>query len=306
MSLYHRYRPQVFDDVVGNQQTVNTLQADLEKKDRPHAMLLHGPTGCGKTTLGRITASVLDSKGRDFNEIDITDLRGIDNIREIRQRSQFKPMESKCTVWLLDEVHRATPDAQSALLKILEDSPAHVYFILATTDPQKLLPTILSRCSQYEVKRLDEKQMFRLLRRVVKSEERKLDDSVYDQIVMDSMGHPRNALQILDQVLAVDEAQQLEVAKHSAEQQNKTIELCRVLIDRAHWKKVSSVLGGLKDEDPEKVRYAILGYCQVVVLNSSDESKRDVAAIIIEEFMAPLYSCGAAGLVFHCYSVTKR
>src|SRR5690606_35672662 len=157
-----------------------------------------------------------------INAIDPADFRGIDTIREIRKQSGFQPLESTCRVWILDECHRLTNDSQSALLKILEDTPKHAYFVLCTTDPQKLLPTIRGRCADYQVRPLSEQQMRILLRRVVKAEGESLERKVYDQIVQDSMGHPRNALQILNQVLAVSPEKRLTVAKRAAEAQSKT------------------------------------------------------------------------------------
>jgi DNA polymerase-3 subunit gamma/tau len=193
-----------------------------------------------------------------------------------------------------------TGDAQTALLKALEDTPSHVYYILCTTEPQKLLPTIRGRCAQYQVQPLSEKDMKKLLRRVVKAEEESLSKEIYDQIVQDSLGHPRNALQILSQVLSVDGDKRLAMAKRTAETQSKTIELCRALVSGDSWKKVSGILKGLKDEDPEGVRRAVLGYCQAILLGD----KPDVsAASVMEEFLEPFYNTGFPGLTFACYSV---
>lgn len=301
MSLYHKYRPQSFSEIRGNKDTVIALQAELQKEDKSHAFLLTGPTGCGKTTLGRIIAKELGAHGNDFREVDSADFRGIDTIREIRKQSQFKPLEGPCRVWLLDEVHRLTSDGQSALLKALEDTPSHVYYILATTDPQKLLNTIKGRCAQYTVAPLKEKEMYRLLKTVVKKEGKSLTQDVYEQIIQDSQGHPRNALQILDKVLGVSPEKRLELAKQAAEQQSQVIELCRALLSSAGWKKIANILTGLKDEDPEKIRRAVLGYCQAVLL----KGENDRAGLIMEEFIEPFYNSGWPGLVFACYSIVK-
>lgn len=142
--------------------------------------------------------------------------------------------------------------------------------------------------------------MKKLLRRVVKAEKEKLSKKVYDQIIQDSMGHPRNALQILAQVLAVDESGRLDIAKKTAEIQSKTIELCRALYSGAPWKKIAGILKGLKDEDAEQVRRAILGYGQAILLNGKMNNN---AAIVMEEFVEPFYNSGFPGLVFACYSV---
>jgi DNA polymerase III gamma/tau subunit len=298
-----KYRPKSFDDIIGNEDTIQVLRNQLagdSKQPISRSLLFHGPTGCGKTTLGRIVANELGAKGNDLREIDSADFRGIDTIRDIRRQSTYKPLEGPCRVWILDECHKMTGDAQTALLKALEDTPSHIYYILCTTDPQKLLPTIRGRCAQYQVRPLSDREMKILLRRVVKAEKESLSKEIYEQIIQDCMGHPRNALQVLAQVLSVDGDKRLAVAKRTAEVQSKTIELCRALVKRASWKEVARILKGLKDEDPEGVRRAVLGYCQAILLGD----KPDVsAASVMEEFIEPFYNTGFPGLTFACYSV---
>ncbi|TET23413.1 MAG: AAA family ATPase [Candidatus Cloacimonadota bacterium] len=300
MSLYHKYRPTELTSIVGNQGVVESLSGML-KKDTPHVFLLTGPTGCGKTTIGRIIATELGAVGSDFAEMDTADFRGIDTIRKIRETAHFSPLNSTCRVWLMDECHKLTGDAQSALLKILEDTPKHVYFILCTTDPQKLLPTIKGRCSLFEMAPLEEKEMFSLLRKVIKAEDEVLEKVVYDQIIQDSFGHPRNALQILDKVLRVDPENRLAVATKAAENQSQSIELCRILLKGGGWKRVREILKGLKNEDPESIRRHVLGYCQSVLLNGD----ADNAGLVMEEMIEPFYNTGFPGLVFACYSIVK-
>ena len=303
MSLYLKYRPKTLEDVIGNAEIVSSLDNMLaDKKACPHSFLLTGPTGCGKTTIGRIIAERLDCKGQDFREVDSADFRGIDTVREIRKQAQYRPLESSCRVWLIDECHKMTNDAQNALLKILEDTPARVYFILCTTDPQKLLNTIKGRCSTFMVKLLTEDQMLKLLRHVVRSEGERLQKLVFEQIVQDSLGHPRNALQTLDQVLRVDQEKRLETAKQSAEEQSQSIELCRALIGGKSWGVVCKILNGIKDQDPESIRRHVLGYTQAVLLKNDNER----AGLILEEFIEPFFNSGFPQLVYACYSVTKK
>lgn len=301
--LYLKYRPNSLDEIIGNEEIVQLLKEQLSKNSKqpiPHSLLFHGPTGCGKTTLGRIVAHELGAKGNDIREIDSADFRGIDTIRDIRKQSTYKPLEGPCRVWILDECHKMTGDAQTALLKALEDTPNHIYYILCTTEPQKLLPTIRGRCSQYQVQPLTEKNMKKLLRRVVKAEKESLSKEIYDQIIQDSFGHPRNALQILAQVLSVREEDRMKVAKKTAETQSKTIELCRALTSGWEpWHKIATILKGLKDEDPEQIRRAILGYCQAILLGNSPSP---FIARIMEEFIEPFYNTGFPGLTLACYS----
>ena len=302
MSLYNKYRPQSFDEIIGNEEAVLTLQSLLSKPDCPHAFLITGETGCGKTTIGRIIARMLGCKGGDYHEIDSSSFRGIDTIREIRQQSNYMPLEGPCQVWLLDEAAKNSNDAQHALLKALEDPPSYVYYILCTTDPQKLLPTIRGRCSEFSVHPLNENQMFQLLRHAVKGEGESLSKSIYEQIAQDSLGHPRNALQILEQVLAVEPEQRLNVAKRSAETQSQVIELCRALMSGSGWKKVSVILSELTNEEPETIRRAVLGYCQSILLKEDNVR----AGMVMEQFISPFYDSGWPQVVFAAYSVVKE
>lgn len=301
MSLYLKYRPTSLDEIFGNEIVKESLIKALQGKDCPHAFLLHGFKGCGKTTIGRIIAKELNCSESDFHELDSADFRGIDTIREIRKRCQLMAMQGDVIVWLLDECHQISKDGQHALLKLLEDTPKHVYLILCTTDPQKLLLTIRDRCMQLEVKPLSEKQMIRLLHKIVHSENERLDKEIYEQIIQDSLCHPRAALQILDQVLSVSPDLRLKVAEKQAERQNQSIELCRALLQNTGWKKVQNILNGLKNEEPETIRRMVLGYCQAVLLKNDNEK----AGLIMEEFIEPFFNTGFAGLVYACYSIVK-
>ena len=302
MSLYHKYRPQTLEEVQGNKNIIEPLSRMLNTKDS-QAFLLHGPTGCGKTTIGRIIANELGCRGNDLREINAADFRGIDTIRDLRSKVQFKALEGDCQVWIVDECHKLSNDAQNAFLKLLEDPPKNVYFILCTTEPEKLLKTIKGRCSIYQVSLLSDHEMMLLLRRVVKGEEETLPKPVYNQIIQDSLGHPRNALQILEQVLLVEPESRLEVAKRAELEKSESIELCRSLLKGEGWKKISGILTGLKDQEPESIRRHVLGYAQSVLLSGQDNER---CGLILEEFLEPIFTNGFPQLVYMAYTVTKN
>jgi hypothetical protein len=129
-----------------------------------------------------------------------------------------------------------------------------------------------------------------------------LESIIYEQIIQDSLGHPRNALQILEQVLSVPEEQRLQVAKRTAEQQSESIELCRALLGNSGWMKTATILSGLKDQEPESIRRHVLGYCQAILLKADNPK----AGLVMELFIEPFYNTGFPGLVFACYSVVKN
>jgi DNA polymerase III subunit gamma/tau len=303
MSLYQKHRPDEFSKIRGNSDTVEALTGMLSKPETcPHSFLLYGQTGCGKTTIARIIAKVLNVDKMDTSEIDSADFRGIDTIREIRKNCQFKALKSRYRVYILDEVQQLSKDAQSALLKILEDTPKHVFFILCTTDPQKLLPTLKARCSQFQVKPLEEIEMKGLLKKIAREENDSISKEVLEQIVLESQGLPRNAIQILEQVLNVEPEKRMEATKQATFEQSESISLCRALIGKAPWNTIKVILEGLKQQEPETIRRVVLGYAQSILL----KSKNDRAALIIEEFLEPTYNSGFPQIVYACYTVCNN
>ena len=303
MSLHIDYRPATLKEVEGNRSTVEALQAILSReKDLPHAFLFLGPSGCGKTTLGRIVANELGCAQADMREVDVADFRGIDTIRDIRQQARLKPMAGPVRVWLLDEVHRMTVDAMNALLKILEDTPPHVFFILCTTDPEKLLKTIISRCMTFSVGPLSERQTTRLLQRIVKAEGVEgFPEEAYRQLHAASQGHPRRAVVELDRIIDLDPKSILKAIEQSSKDEALGIDLCRALLKREPWGKVAAVLRGLQDQEEESLRRMVLGYMNAVLLKEDNQQ----AAQVIECFKGHFFDCGKAGLTQAAYDAVS-
>jgi DNA polymerase-3 subunit gamma/tau len=302
MELYKKYRPKDFKDVIGQEHVVKPLQKMIEKDNVPHAILLCGPKGCGKTTLGRIIRKKLKCSKWDFSEANCANNRGIDFIRSIERTANLAPMKGETKVWLLDESHMLTGESQDAALKCLEDTPSHVYFILATTDPQKLKKTVRSRCTEYPIRAFDSASLRTLIKKVCKGEKKKLSEEVEDKIITTSDNSARNALVLLEKVLVLsDEEDQLEtISKSSSEM--AAIQIARALFDpRTKWADMATILKATETEEPESIRYLILSYARTVLLGGGKNAGR--AFTVLSIFRDDFYSCKKAGLAMCCYEV---
>jgi len=294
------YRPRTLKEVRGNETTIKALEAVLARKveNIPHTIMLCGPSGCGKTTLARIIAREIGCVGEDFVEMDIADFRGIETARELRRNMNYRPMEGRCRVYLLDESHRLTSDAQEAMLKAFEDTPPHVYFILATTDPNKLKPTVRNRCTTFEVSPLSTREMKGLLEEILALEKVKIPGAAMDAIVDNCLGSPRNALQLLEKIIDMDPADMALAVEKTAADQSQVIDLCRALIKGEKWGVVAKILKGLEEQEPETVRHGVLGYCASILLKEDNKQ----AFLVADSFRKPFYeSGGKAGLILACY-----
>lgn len=312
MPLQTIYRPDRLDTFAGNEESVNSLKSALNREeDIPHAFLFTGPSGTGKTTLARIVKNVLECEGADYIELNGADFRGIDTIRSMRRQASLKAMNGKCRIWLLDECHQLSGDAQEALLKLLEDAPNHSYFILATTDPQKLKTTLKRRCFQIQLSPLSNSGMKDLLKSVIEKEGLNEDDfnkKILNSIHEKSDGSPGRALGLLDSIIDLDpEEQQVVIDKHIKNEQ-EAIDLCRKLSkvagsgDPKDWKTIAKILSNLKEsgEDAEGIRLLMMAYCQSALLKNDNPQLGLVACELID---TNFYYTKFAGLVVKCYEI---
>jgi DNA polymerase-3 subunit gamma/tau len=301
--LYKKYRPKTLKQMVGQDLAVKALQKMLEAGTVPHTLLFSGPSGCGKTTLARILKKALECSNEDFVEINCADFRGVDMVREIRQRMSLHPMLGKVRIWLIDEAHQLTKDAQNALLKMLEDTPAHVYFMLATTDPNKLANTIRTRSMEVRVLSLPPKVCIALLQKICAAESVQVSEEVLERIAEYSEGSARKALVLLGQVIALDDDEERLQAVLSNETKQQAIELARALINpRGKWADVAKLLKAI-DEDPESLRYMVLGYASSVLLGGGALAAR--AYLVVTAFRDNFYDSKKAGLVAACFEVMR-
>jgi DNA polymerase-3 subunit gamma/tau len=302
--LYKLYRPRSLDDVIGNDVAVSFLRDVLEGDAVPHTLLFHGPSGCGKTTLARIVSRELNCSKLDLHEMNCSSFRGIDTIREITRTMILAPTAGDVRVWILDEFHQMSKDGQNAALKILEDTPDHVYFLLCTTDPQKLLPAIRSRATSVECEPLSLNEMEKLVKLVCRKEEIKLDSKVLDKLIELAEGRARTALVMLGKVSKLSKEQQIKALQHAKDEENVAIDLCRLLVNkkgRPSWKAVAKCLKDLKEET-EAVRWAVLGYARSGLVDGWCDP--DLCEEVISLFQDNFWDSKDAGLAAACYRVT--
>ena len=305
MPLHISYRPTTLDELIGNDSIRSSLKTLLAREDRPHAFLFTGPSGTGKTTLGRIIANMLHCEFEDLQEFNSANTRGIDTIREISQNSHYSALIGKVKVYVLDEFHQVLAAAANALLKVLEDCPKHVYFILCTTEPDKLLATIRNRCTTYQTSLLTNIQMQKLLNWVLKKEGvNDFSEKVLKEIVRVSEGCPRQALVVLDSVIdIVDEKEALEAVSFVTVGEAEVIDICRAIMNKQSWKSIKGkVKEVLSKTEPEKLRYAVLGYMSSVLLSKDND---DRISELIDIFSENSYSSGRAGVINQIYLSCK-
>ena len=205
-ALYRKYRPQTFTDIVGQNHIVSVLKNAIDKDQISHAYLFYGSRGTGKTSIAKIFANevngneIYQKENVDIIEIDAASNNGVDEVRDIKEAIKFLPTEGKYKVYIVDEVHMLTTAAFNALLKTLEEPPAHVIFILATTEIHKIPATILSRCQRFEFKNLSQEQLIDRLRYIAKEENLVIEDEAIEKIATLAKGGLRDAISILDQV----------------------------------------------------------------------------------------------------------
>jgi DNA polymerase-3 subunit gamma/tau len=220
--LYRKYRPQSFDEIIGQEHIVQTLTNAIKSGSTSHAYLFTGPRGSGKTTMARLFAKAINcekpvngepcnkcdscteimaAKSLDLIEIDAASHTGVDEIRDLISGIKFAPVKSKYKIFIIDECHQLSKSAANALLKTLEEPPAHAIFLLATTESHKMIPTIISRCQRFDFKRLLIPEIIKKMEFILKKEGIKFEESALSLIALNARGSFRDAESLLDKCI---------------------------------------------------------------------------------------------------------
>lgn len=305
VELYRKHRPLQFAGLLGQGEALTMLKS-MGPDKFPHALLFTGPSGCGKTTAARILRTKLGCGDADFFEINSADNRGIDEARKLIAYLGLMPRAGKCKVYLIDEVHKMTTDAQNAMLKVLEDTPPHCYFILASSEPAKLIKAIKTRCTEIKFKAVAANLLAKLVTETAKLEKKEVGENVAKKIAEYAEGSPRKALVLLHQCLGMpDDATRLK-SLEKPEMQASGFEIAQALVQRKDWKEISVLLKKAEDEEAEGIRRIILGYCKSCLLGKIDDRIWNIMLC----FKEPTYNWGPGAewhaLVTCCYEAAVK
>jgi DNA polymerase-3 subunit gamma/tau len=297
VALYRKYRPATFADVVGQEHVTEPLSTALAARRINHAYLFSGPRGCGKTSSARILARSLNceqgptptpcgvcdscvalapngSGSVDVTELDAASHGGVDDTRELRDRAFYAPAQSRYRIFIVDEAHMVTTAGFNALLKIVEEPPEHLIFVFATTEPEKVLPTIRSRTHHYPFRLLAPRTMRSLLEHICAQEDVTVDDAVYPLVIRAGGGSPRDTLSVLDQLLAGAEGNRVEYRRALALLGATDVALIDVAVDALAAGDAAALFGAVEavidaGHDPRRFATDLLDrFRDLIVLQS--------------------------------------
>ena len=300
--LYQKVRPNSLSEVIGNEVAVKAVENFLKNKEKPHTILFRGPSGCGKTTLARILALELGCEPSNIIEKNAAQDRGIEMARAVESLTQNRPIIGDVRVIIYDEAHMLTREAQNGLLKVFEDTPQWQYHILCSTDPNKIIKTLLNRCLQIEVNPLGREEIIDLL---VDAFERAGLESismvVCREIAKKVDGCPREALMLLEKQNGMAEDDALDAINSYRSAEATVIDLCRLIANQKRWSEITKTFKLLKDVDVETIRYGMLGYLASCLEGSSSVDDARKYALMIHELKESTFYSQRAGLLSQIY-----
>lgn len=311
LDLYKKHRPKKLEDVIGQDAALASIRKAIARQKIPHCILFTGPTGVGKTTLGRIMRRILKCSKMDYHEKDCTtEGSPLDYVRSLVNSIHKCPMGGEVSIWFLEEFQSLARAgfSQQALLKLIEDCPDHVYFILATTDPEKINKALRGRATEIRLNAISEQHLKELVVKVANTEKMTITQKVIGSIAEAAEGSARKALVILEAVGSLSgEKAQLEAIDKASATKDEAIKLCRLLMfnRRPHWNEVAKILRDVASEDAEGIRRLMLSYARSCLIGGDNKPPNlgfaPKAYAIIDIFSKPFYDTQHAGLAAACW-----
>jgi DNA polymerase-3 subunit gamma/tau len=301
-SLHTKYRPQRFDGVIGQGAVCKSFAAAL-KKGISHQFLLHGPSGTGKTTLARIAGRELGCTDQeiDAGEINAAIYTGIDDMRSIAVGLSYRPLSGKIKPIIIDECHMLSKQAWNSLLKPIEEPPPWVYWFLCTTEIGKVPATIKTRCTTYELKLVDTRDIEDMLEKIAAKEQLTISRDIISICAKRAEGSPRQALVNLGACASAATPAQARELLQAVEGSQTVIELCQALLAGKSFTQLQPILADLADQNGEGVRQVVRAYMTKVIVGAKSEKIAGNAAEILNEFSTPFYSQdGLSPVVMAC------
>jgi len=309
MRLYNKHRPVDLSGIVGNKAIVKSVKALHEAGNLPNVVLFSGERGCGKSTMAKIYIDLIGARSQDVVEINCGNDGGVDTGRSISKDLRQRAIGSSHKVYILEEVHKMSSAFQDSLLTTTENAPDYVYFIFCTTNPEKMLSALKSRCTPYVMKKPTKAEVKKLLVNIAKKEDTVLTEDIQSAIISKGESCPRDCVSILHSIIGMsEEDEQLEIIEsYVNEESSQAIDLCRAIVDpRVNWGAIQAILKIITDP-PETVRYVVLNYMNSTMLkirsDAKSEAKLNRLADIIDCFSESFMSTGKAGLTVACYRI---
>lgn len=284
LELHRKYRPEYFDDVIGQDPVIKSLAASIKRRD-VHAFLFGGPSGTGKTTLARIIAAEVGCEPNGIMEIDAATNSGVDAIKALQEPLQYRPFgKSDSRAVILDECHQLSTAAWNSLLKSIEEPNNFVYWMLCTTNLAKVPKTIKTRCASYTLKEVADIKLAKFCDKICKLEKINLASGVHDLLIKSAGGSPRQLLVNLSEVRDCTDRREAADLLKAVLDGDATLDLCRLLVQGGTWVKAMAIFEKLKDENPEGVRIIVCNYIASVIKGAKSDGAAGKALTILDAF----------------------